>query len=83
MKIQLTKTLPQPELGRVIPAGVIIDAPPGLAERLLRDGRAQPVQTDETPESAVATAESAPPEAAPAEEHNETPKRGKKVTAHA
>ena len=35
MNIRLTKPLPQPSLGRVIPAGVIIDAPAGLSERLL------------------------------------------------
>lgn len=73
MKIQLTKTLPQPELGRVIPAGVIIDAPPALAERLLRQGRGKPVRDGEAPESAVATAEKA----------ERKKGRGKKVTAHA
>lgn len=38
MFIKLVKPFPQPSLGKVIPAGVVIDAPPGLAERLLRQG---------------------------------------------
>ena len=49
MKIQLTKTLPQPELGRVIPAGVIIDAPPALAERLQRTGAGIPAPASRAP----------------------------------
>lgn len=40
MKLRLTKPLPQPEYGRVIPAGVVIDAPPALCARLQREGRA-------------------------------------------
>ena len=39
MKIKLTKPLPQ--IGRVIPAGVILsDAPQALMEKLVRQGRA-------------------------------------------
>ena len=39
MKVKLTKPLPQ--IGRVIPAGVILaDAPEALMEKLVRQGRA-------------------------------------------
>lgn len=39
MKVKLTKPLPQ--IGRVIPAGVVIDdAPETLMEKLVRQGRA-------------------------------------------
>lgn len=39
MKVRLTKALPQ--IGRVIPAGVILsDAPEALMEKLVRQGRA-------------------------------------------
>lgn len=38
MRILLMKPLPQPELSRVVPAGAVIDAPPGLTARLLREG---------------------------------------------
>lgn len=41
MNIRLTKPLPQPSLGRVIPAGVVIDAPAGLSERLMKQGYAE------------------------------------------
>ena len=71
MKIQLTKTLPQPELGRVIPAGVIIDAPPALAERLFREGRAKPVPDGTEPSAGVATGTTDAPEA----KGNGTPQR--------
>ena len=57
MKLRLTKPLPQPEYGRVIPAGVVINAPPALSARLLRQGIGQPVQGGEAPGSAVATPE--------------------------
>ncbi|MBE5797473.1 MAG: hypothetical protein E7327_08890 [Clostridiales bacterium] len=57
MKIKLTKPFPQLSLGKVIPAGVIIDAPAGLSERLLRSGGATPAPGAE--------AASAPPEPAP------------------
>ena len=40
MRIRLTKPLPQLSLGKVIPAGVIIDAPAALCARLQREGRA-------------------------------------------
>ena len=56
MRIMLTKPLPQLELGKVIPAGVIIDAPAGLSERLLRENRGKPVQTADEAAAAVATA---------------------------
>lgn len=55
MKIRLTKPLPQLSLGRVIPAGVTIDAPAALYERLLREGRGEPAQPGKTPAQAVAT----------------------------
>ncbi|MBR2263090.1 MAG: hypothetical protein IJ917_01900 [Firmicutes bacterium] len=53
MKIRLTKPLPQPEYGRVIPAGVIIDAPPALSGRLLRQGIGKPLHDEETPRKAA------------------------------
>ena len=53
MKIRLTKPLPQPEYGRVIPAGVVIDAPPALYERLLRLGKGKPAQSEEAPVQAA------------------------------
>lgn len=62
MKLRLTKPLPQPEYGRVIPAGVVINAPPALSARLLRQGIGQPVQDGEAPGSAVATPEKENPE---------------------
>lgn len=44
MKVRLTKPLPQ--IGRVIPAGVILnDAPEALMEKLVRQGRAEWVVT--------------------------------------
>lgn len=43
MKIMLTKPLPQPSLGKVIPAGVIINAPAPLFRRLLRQDAGRPV----------------------------------------
>lgn len=52
MKIRLTKPLPQPEYGRVIPAGVVIDAPPALSERLLRSGMGSSLQSEEAPQEA-------------------------------
>lgn len=45
MKMRLTRPLPQ--IGRVVPAGVVIDAPPGLYIRLLRENRAVPVNAPE------------------------------------
>lgn len=58
MKIRLTRPLAQ--AGRVIPAGVIIsDAPPGLKERLLREGRAEAVLTGIEPPQAAGTADAA------------------------
>ena len=42
MKIRLIRPLPQPEYGKVIPAGVVIDAPPVLSARLLRLGIGEP-----------------------------------------
>ena len=44
MKVKLTKPLPQ--IGRVLPAGVILsDAPEALMEKLVRQGRAVWVDT--------------------------------------
>lgn len=60
MRIRLTKPLPQPEYGRVVPAGVVIDAPPALSGRLLRLGIGQPVQTGEAPVSAPEAPEKKP-----------------------
>lgn len=57
MKIRLTKPFPQRELGKVIPAGVVIEAPAALSARLLRQGIGQPVPDGETPGSVVATPE--------------------------
>lgn len=54
MKIRLTRPLPQLGLGRVIPAGVVIDAPPALSERLLREGRGKPLQREEPASEAKA-----------------------------
>ena len=43
MQVKLTKPLPQ--IGRVIPAGVILDdAPEALMEKLVRQGRAEWVE---------------------------------------
>lgn len=61
MKIRLTKPLPQPGFGRVIPAGVVINAPPALSERLLREGRGKPVFPDEGALSRVAPASNEKP----------------------
>ncbi len=55
MFIQLVKPFPQPSLGKVIPAGVAIDAPPGLAERLLRQGIGIHAGEGTGQQSAVAT----------------------------
>ena len=55
MKIRLKKPLPQPSIGRVVPAGVIIDAPAALSERLLRLGIGTPAQDGEAPGMPVAT----------------------------
>ena len=42
MKVRLTKPLPQPQFGRVIPAGVILeDAPEELMKKLVRQERAE------------------------------------------
>lgn len=60
MKIRLTKPLPQPEYGRVIPAGVVIDAPPVLSGRLLRQGIGKPVQGEEAPQRAAEAPEKKP-----------------------
>lgn len=44
MKIRLTKPLPQ--IGKVVPAGVILDdAPEALKEKLVRQGRAEWVES--------------------------------------
>ena len=40
MKIKLTKALPQPSIGRVLPAGVVLDAPEGFCRRLQMTGYA-------------------------------------------
>lgn len=61
MKIRLTKPWPQPSLGRVIPAGVTIDAPAGLSERLLRLDIGKPVQPGETPQGADFAPKNEPP----------------------
>ena len=69
MNIRLTKPLPQPSLGRVIPAGVIIDAPAGLSERLLRQGHAEypeaRADAQAQPEAPGTKPETVPPEAEP------------------
>ena len=55
MKIRLKKSFPQIGMGKVIPAGVVIDAPPGLAERLVREGIGIPANAEPAPQSTVAT----------------------------
>lgn len=55
MKIRLVKPLPQPELGKVIPAGIVIDAPPALYRRLLKAGMGTPYPPAEAPVSAAET----------------------------
>lgn len=55
MKIRLMKPFAQPSLGKVIPAGVVIDAPAALCARLQREGRGEPVQPDAASGRAVAT----------------------------
>lgn len=60
MKIRLIKPLPQPEYGRVIPADVVIDAPPALSGRLLRLGIGKPAQPGEAPVSAPEAPEKKP-----------------------
>ena len=54
MRIRLTKPLPQVSLGRVIPAGVVIDAPPVLSARLIRMGIGEPAHGSEAQGSAAA-----------------------------
>ena len=41
MKIKLKKALPQPSIGRILPAGVVLDAPEGLCVRLTGMGYAE------------------------------------------
>lgn len=60
MKIRLIKPLPQPEYGRVIPAGVVIDAPPALSGRLLRQGIGKPLHDEEAPGKAAEAPEKKP-----------------------
>lgn len=60
MKIRLTRPLPQISLGKVIPAGVIIEAPPGLCARLLREGKAEPTEPEKTQSEPVTTAKKRP-----------------------
>lgn len=55
MRIRLTKPLAQPSLMKVIPAGIIIDAPNSLSERLLRQNKCIPVLDGEAPRSAKMT----------------------------
>ena len=57
MKIRLTKPFPQPSLGKVIPAGVIINAPAALSARLLHQGIGQPVHEEKDEIHPVATPE--------------------------
>lgn len=80
MRIQLTRALPQPSLGKVIPAGIIIEAPPGLSERLLRSGGGKPVYASETPERSPEAPESGTstaPEEAPVKARKTTRKKAK------
>lgn len=67
MKVRLLKPLPQPSLGKVIPAGVVIDAPDGLWERLLRDGTGEPAHAGEPAPAGDGSTESGGTDAAPKE----------------
>ncbi len=49
MKIRLIKPLPQPSLGKVVPAGCVIEAPAALSARLILQGTAHPVSCGEGP----------------------------------
>ena len=84
MKIRLLKPFPQPSLGKVIPAGVVIDAPDGLWERLLRDGTGMPAHAGEPAPAGDGSTESGGTETAPEEpKEPEKPakkRNGKKVT---
>lgn len=84
MKIRLLKPFPQPSLGKVIPAGVVIDAPDGLWERLLRDGTGMPAHAGEPAPAGDGSTESGETETAPKEpKEPEKPakkRNGKKVT---
>lgn len=77
MKIRLTKPLPQPEYGRVIPAGVVIDAPPALSARLLRRGMGLPLPRGETRERAAETPETADDKTPETKQSGEKPGRKK------
>lgn len=61
MKIMLTKPFPQPTLGKIIPAGVIIDAPAGLSEHLVATKRAKPVRPGQTGSPRIAKAPKSKP----------------------
>lgn len=67
MKIRLLKPFPQPSLGKVIPAGVVIDAPDGLWERLLRDGTGMPAHAGEPAPAGDGSTESGGTDTAPKE----------------
>lgn len=67
MKIRLIKPMPQRSLGKVIPAGAVIDAPDGLWERLLRDGTGVPAHTGEAPAEGSGSTESGGAQTVPTE----------------
>lgn len=67
MKIRLIKPMPQRSLGKVIPAGVVIDAPDGLCERLLREGIGVPAQTGEAHAEGIGSTGSGGSETVPTE----------------
>lgn len=91
MKIRLLKPFPQPSLGKVIPAGVVIDAPDGLWERLLRDGTGMPAHAGDPAPAGDGSTESGGTDTAPEEPETvskepEKPakkRNGKKVTRDA
>ena len=82
MKIRLIKPMPQRSLGKVIPAGVVIDAPDGLWERLIRDGVGVPAHAGEPAPEGKGSTNGGGAEAAPRGPQKTAQKRSrKKVTA--
>ena len=73
MSIRLIKPLPQ--VGRVIPAGCVIDAPSGLEEKLVREGKAERLDA-QSAGGVMLPADTLPTETEP--EEIERPKRGRK-----
>lgn len=81
MKIRLIKPMPQRSLGKVIPAGVVIDAPDGLWERLIRDGTGMPAHAGEPAPAGEESTEGGGTETAPKEPEKPAKKPSrKKVT---